>query len=200
MVPWQGVLSWTGPGLPADFTSAFAGFMRLWNDDRWRAALDLAIHWYAESNRNASGLEAGIVFVQMALERLAWEYLVQDKRIVTAHGFEKLSAAGRIRRLLSVNQIPVDFPPRLAAMAKQPEKQLQDLVEALTSVRNRTVHPPRDKSKWASQDMLRNTWGCGLWMLEMLFLRLFGYEGRYLDRRDRSKGTVVPWKQAGHPT
>ena len=97
MVPWQDVFSWTGANCPADLALAFAGFMRLWKDDRWRACLDLAMHWHAESNRNASGLEAGIVFVQMALERLAWEYLVQDRQIVTAHAFKGLSAADQIR-------------------------------------------------------------------------------------------------------
>lgn len=193
MVPWQDVFSWTGPNCPANLALAFAGFMRLWKDDRWQACLDLAMHWHAESNRNASGLEAGIVFVQMALERLAWEYLVQDRQIVTASAFKGLTAADQIRRLLSVNQIPVNFPSQLLGMATQQNRHLQDLVAALTSVRNRVVHPPRDKSKQVSHEFLCSTWGCGLWMLEMLLLRLFGYEGRYLDRRDRGKQSLVPW-------
>jgi hypothetical protein len=196
IVPWQDVFSWTGPKCPADLALAFAGFMRLWKDDRWRACLDLAMHWHAEGNRNASGLEAGIVFVQMALERLAWEYLVRDRQTVTAGAFKKLPAADQIRRLLSVNQIPVTFPPQLAGMASQPNRHLQDLVEALTSVRNRVVHPPLAKSKQVSHEFLCNTWACGLWMLEMLLLRLFDYEGRYLDRRDRGKQSLVPWKEA----
>jgi len=72
-------------------------------------------------------------------------------------------------------------------------------------VRNIIVHPEvklRERFHTSETSPIRDTWTCGLWLLEMLLLRLFRYSGSYSDRRDPMKyvGYVkpVPWSESAN--
>ena len=193
--PWQSVFSWTDLHDTRDLGEAYSGFMDLWFDDGWREILNTAIHWYVEANRNTSGLDAGIVFTQMALELLAWHYFVVHKQAMTKEGYNRLAAADRIRLLLSQHDVPLDIPnslPNLEHWAK--ELNQADAAEAIVAVRNTVVHPEiKQRERFASaNNPKRDAWTCGLWMLELLLLRLFRYSDRYWDRREQ-KLDSVPW-------
>lgn len=201
--PWQGVDSWVDPHTTEHFCEAFAGFMQLWRDPRWRDALDAAIHWYVDSNRNASVIEAGAIFNQMALELLAWEHLVIHTKAMTPEGFHRLAAADRIRLILTQNGIPLATPTQLTRVTRwAKEFNWVDIADAITAMRNVIVHPEhklRDRVDSPTEGCVLDVWKCGLWALELLLLRMFCYSGGYQDRR-RSERHVghpdsVPWQE-----
>ncbi len=200
---WQSVFNWADLHHPEHFGQAFSGFMDLWHDEGWREVLRTAIHWYVEANRNASGLEAGVVFLQMALELLAWHYLVEHRKAMTKKRFNLRRAADRMRLLLSQHGIPMEIPDTLPCLARCAKKsKLIDVADALPQVRNMIVHPQpnrRTRLRCSHKSLLQETWTCGLWLVEMLLLRLFKYSGQYSDRRDPVKyvghAAPVPWSQ-----
>ncbi len=198
--PWQGVNSWADTHETEQISDAFAGFMRLWSNPDWRDSIDAAIHWYVDSNRNASVLEAGTVFNQMALERLAWEHFVIDEKTMTPERFEKLNAADRIRRMLAKHGVPHSLPslPNLQRWAE--EFRWRNIADAIAAMRNMVIHPDnrrRERLEGADDSPLIDVWHCGLWALELLLLRLFGYNGGYQDRRKNPRFAgdpdPVPW-------
>ena len=198
---WQGINHWSDTHETADLCEAFAGFMRLWTNPNWQDAIDAAIHWYVDSNRNASVLEAGTVFNQMALERLAWEFFVINGKAMSRDGFNRLTAADRIRLMLAHHQVPLELPPALPDAARwSREFNWTDIADAIAAMRNIVVHPEhklRDRLDDGPASPLKDVWHCGLWALELLLLRLFGYTGGYQDRRKRPRYAgqpdPVPW-------
>jgi hypothetical protein len=195
---WKSVLSWADPHHGSDLARAFPGFMRLWSSDGWQKAIGLAIGWYVDSNRNASGLESAIVCAQMALELLAWECLVGQGDAMTAEGFNRLNAPDRVRLMLAHHGIPLEIPATLPEMGQNGrELHWDDIADAVVFVRNKIVHPEakhRERIFGGNGGLLQDAWTCALWMLELLLLRLFEYDGPYSDRREPDKfvGKVVP--------
>lgn len=125
-----------------DLVEAFPGFMRRWQDKNWRELVQESIHWYVESNKQAGGVDGAIVLQQAALERLAWVFLVEDKRNLSADGFHKLSAADKIRQLLSHLGISLGIPNRLTNLIQLANRQnWVDGPQAITEMRNAIVHP-----------------------------------------------------------
>lgn len=198
---WKSVLSWADRHHGADLGRAFPGFLKLWSDESWRRTLGLAIGMYADSNSSVSGIETAVVCTQMALEMLAWECLVEHSDAMTAEGFNRLSASDRIRLVLAHQRIPLGIPSTLPEMERNGrELNWPDIAEAIVFVRNAIVHPEAKHRKRVfghDDGLLVDTWTCGLWMLELLLLRLFEYDGPYSDRREPEEfvgGVVrVPW-------
>lgn len=197
MDPWKPVLSWADRHDTSHFGEAYSGFMSLWLDEGCEV-LNMAIHWYVEANRNVSGLDAGVVFTQMALELLAWHYFTAHKQAMTKDGFNRLTAADRIRLLLTQHEISLEIPSALPNLARWAREFNQvDAADAIVAVRNAVIHPEikqRERLRASANNPKRDAWTCGLWMLELLLLRLFSYSGRYCDRRER-RSAFVPWQK-----
>lgn len=187
------VTSWFPKLEPANISVAFAGFMTWWSNGDWQESFKLLIYWYVESNN--SGVEQGILMTQSACELLAWLVLVQDRKVISDDGLEKLPAADILRLLFSILQIPITMPPipetsplflgELEKMLKA-ENNLLDCAGCITAIRNRLTHP---KKKGKSTTILKysdkeriEAYRLSLWYLELCLLRLFGYEGVYANR------------------
>lgn len=177
----------------SNISIAFAGFMTWWNNEDWQESFKLLIYWYVESNN--SGIEQGILMTQSACELLAWLVLVQDRKVISDDGLEKLPAGDILRLLFSFLQIPITMPPipetsplflgELKKMLKA-ESNLLDCAGCITAIRNRLTHP---KKKGKSTNILKysneeriEAYRLSIWYLELCLLRLFGYEGVYANR------------------
>ena len=106
------------------------------------------------------------------------------------------TAAAKIAALAAndgKHEIPVQIPAHCTEMQKFG---YTNLAEAVTSVRNDIVHPEPRVSP--NPRLLLEARDCSLWLLEMLLLRLFDYDGPYSDRREPNKAaglvSPVPWK------
>ncbi|MFN5753059.1 MAG: hypothetical protein ACK47G_11465 [Pseudanabaena sp.] len=172
---------------------AFAGFMKWWNDEDWQESFKFLIYYYVESNN--SGVEEGILMTQSACELLTWLVLVQERKVISDDGLDKLKAEDSLRLLFSWLQIPITMPPVpeksplvLDALQKmlKAESNLLDCAGCITAIRNRITHPKRKgKSrtilKYSSEERAE-AYILSKWYLELCLLRLFGYDGVYTNR------------------
>jgi hypothetical protein len=198
--PWQNVQSWFLEPRTRKVAEAFPGFLRWWQD--WGEPAELAIYWYVGSNTQAGGVEGSLVLEQTAFELLAWVLLVQERRILSAGGFSKLSASDKLRLLLSQLSIPLEVSPSLPNLAQlSKSRDWNDGPEATTWVRNGIVHPkPKmgQKALLSSSSVRVEAWNLGMWYLELILLKLFNYEGPYFNRLRQGfhfwgDGEPVPW-------
>lgn len=175
---WQNTDMWFYTD-STDLVEGFPGFMRRWQDKNWRELVQESIRWYVESNKQAGGVDGAIVLQQAALERLAWVFLVEDKRSLSPNGFQKLPAADEVKLLLSYLGIDFKIPDRLTNLTQLANRQNWDNgPQAITEIRNAIVHPnpkSRHKGCGASKETRDEAWSLGLEYLELALLKLFDY-------------------------
>ena len=198
--PWYSpIMSWFDPYHCEQLTGLFPGFMKRWEDEDWREALDEVIYWYLNANYSPRGIDAGIILTQAAIERLSYEYTVIDRRLIEAKGFTDLRASDKFRLLFSSLDIPIDISTNVPEMGTLAKKfNWLDAPHAMTEVRNSLVHPEH-KRRGQFGSVLFETWNLGLWYLELALLRICGYFGTYSNRLVlKCVGRVedVPWMKS----
>jgi hypothetical protein len=196
--PWQSTLSWFDHHHGQLLTDVFPGFIRRWNDDKWKESIKVAIYWYVKSNTRSGGIDGSIILAQAALELLAWVRLIEDQTSLSPEGFEKLYAADQLRLLLSSCFIPKHIPQSLPELNKLAKRLNWDGPQAFAEIRNFVVHPGKKQRRLSGHDLpYIEVWKLGLWYIELVLLHLFGHTGIYADRLkgDRWVGEVtsVPW-------
>ena len=197
---WSKPKSWFDPHHCEQLVEFSPDFCSKWQDEAWRSALRECIYWYLNANSSARGIDAGIILTQTALERLSFEYAVNDKRLVTTVGFKALRASDKFRLLFSSLNIPIDLPEACAKLAEfgqtTGQVKFEDSPHALTEIRNSLVHPEH-KRRNQYGDAYYEAWNLGLWYLELCILRICGYQGTYGNRlkvRAVGKVDMVPWQ------
>lgn len=194
--PWCSNSSWFDPHNSSQLVTLFPSFIKKCNEEKWQEAIHEVIYWYLNSNYSSRGIDAGIILSQAAIERLSFEYAVEDKRLLTAGGFKALSASDKYRLLFSSLQIPIEIPketPTLKNLAKK--FTWLDAPHALTEIRNSLVHPEHKKRGQLSPGYFE-AWNLNLWYLEMGLLAICGYLGTYGNRlKQKWVGQVenIPW-------
>lgn len=194
---WHRPFSWFDTQNTEQLTVLFTDFMKMWANDDWQRAFMEIIYWYLNANFSPRGIDAGIILTQAALERLSYEYAVNDKRLVSADGFKSLRASDKFRLLFSSLKIPLDIPPtsELKNLAQNQKMPWIDAPHALTEIRNSLIHPEH-KKRGQFDSAYFEAWNLGLWYLEMGILAICRYNGAYgnrlkLDRRGQVEN--VPW-------
>ena len=190
---------WFDPHHCEELAELFPNFLSILEDERWKDTLHAVIYWYARSNSNAGGIDAGIVLTQIAIERLSFEYAVNQKKLIEAEGFKKLTASDKFRILFSSLDLPIEIPEKLPAVKTVAKRHnFIDAPHVLTKVRNSMVHSEHKKTENYSE-IYFDIWQLGLWYLELSILKLCNYNGTYANRlvRERWVGTVenVPWNK-----
>jgi hypothetical protein len=167
-------------------------------------ALQLVVDRAGRHLLAANGPEVLDVRIPVAcsgLELLGWAVL-QRQQWLTKEGLSKLPAKSRVRLLLHWAGIPVEVPSQLVALAARRGRLGQSDVagpELVFDVRNNLVHPPKriDEPEWPDRDQLLEAWQLAMWYLELVVIRLLGYEGEYLSRLQLEGSDLdtetVPW-------
>ena len=131
----------------------------------------LALQWYLESNVQESA-ESSIILTQAALERLA-----------SIHVSDKIGTEGEwIAKALLQSGIGVEIPPQLAALEKWRDTNcLKHGPHSIVEVRNELIHHKMRRSILTGDGYFQ-TRALGLWYVELLLLKQFGYQGNYRNR------------------
>ena len=168
-VPWSSHLSWFDQHHTEQLEELFPLFMNKWSDSSWFDALRESIYWYIRSNNSNNGIDAGIILTQSSIERLSFEYVVNDKKLLSSKGFKALWASDKYRLLFSSIGIPVKIPKELKNINKLSNQFTWiDAPHALTEIRNSLIHPDhKKKEQFRETSLLFEAWNLGLWYLEL---------------------------------
>lgn len=199
---------WINEFSTESLSTSFPGFLSRSTDEIWGEPIRLSLWWYMECNKHAGGLEGSMILAQSAFELLAWTLLVEDCRILSEDGLEKLPASDKLRLLLSQCKIPLAVPAQLIELQKlSKEHNWADGPHAVTEMRNSLVHPKPKKRRRvldAEPIAIFEAWNLATWYLELVLLWLFEYKGLYTNRlmRECSREEAVeqvPWATGGNP-
>lgn len=194
--PWHSPLSWFDPHNSSQLVKLFPEFMAKCKDDDWSKSLHEVIYWYLNANYSSRGVDAGIILTQAAIEKLSYEYVVKEKRLITPKGFKDLWASDKFRLLFSSLNIPLEIPPEttnLQNLSKQ--HNWLDAPHGLTEIRNSLVHSDHKKSG-QFDTAYYEAWNLGLWYLEMGLLAICKYDqiyGNRLKQRWVGQTEKTPW-------
>jgi hypothetical protein len=173
--------------------TVFNEFIQALKNPIWAEAIKHIIYWYVQTN--ISNVDSGLILGQTALELLAWNYLVIDKKILSRNKFKKNSTADNLRTLLSNCGIPTAVPSTdkdLATFANPGE----DGPDIIVRVRNNLVHP--EKRYGVKKIPYFYLLNLQQWYIELILLRIFNYQGNYHNRLNQVSwaGDIepVPWK------
>jgi len=134
---WEQGATWQRePGRVAK--SAFPGFFRLFYREDRRTSVGLAVDWFVQSNSQDRGIDASLVSAFTGLDLMAWNLLVDDRRLISERGFDKLDGDDRIRLLLKTLGLDFDIPDEYRDLKAFCEDEFAD---ALAMIRNSLVHP-----------------------------------------------------------
>jgi hypothetical protein len=168
------------------------GFIARASGRAWGESYRRAVALYVAANRGVP-IEIGITLAQSALELLAWSTFVRSGRVAPGD-FEAWPAARQIRELLARARIPTALPPSLVALSGLAGTPITaDGPERMAYVRNRIVHPPRNRRlrKLSSPELI-DTWRLMLNYAELVLLELARYSGEIHSRID-DRPVPVPW-------
>ena len=181
------VKSWA-PSDKSSFNSIWDEFRKLWKDKNNQQFLNDAIHWYTEANNQSGLVDGAIIMAQTALELIYNWLLVEQKRFIIGKDAENISAANKIRLLISLLKISNDVPPSLKELNKYVNEagdEVQDAPDAFVQIRNALVHSQATKRKKVAEmdDMLKyEALQLGLWFIELSLLYILNYKGKYINR------------------
>jgi len=195
---WKSLKSWFDPLHTSSLVEFFPLFMNLWDSERWKDTFKEVIYWFLNANDGARGVDTGLILTQTALERLSFEYVVYEKKLLSTKGFKDIWASDKFRILFSSLNLPLDIPSSLSALSKKAkEYNWLDAPHALTEIRNSLVHPEHKKHGKFETDIFIEAHTLSLWYLEMSILAICKFNGVYSNRLVSNKfvGTVenVPW-------
>jgi len=197
---WNNRLSWHDDHHPEQLTELFPRFMDRWDKDFWRDVIAKAIGYYLEAN-NEGFVEKRLVMAYSGLEMMAWTVLYEQEDWLRADELRRPRASTLLRLLLRWCGIPTKIPSQLAALDEYTFQTLNkpklrsDGPVAGATIRNRIAHPRRNDRP--PTNAVVDGWLLLSWYLELVLLRVCGYEGSYANRliRNRWLGSVepVPW-------
>jgi hypothetical protein len=206
-IVWRQFANWrlTASGLPGvswypptrvNLSPAFNRFADLRKNPTWRDPLKLLVSWRVEALSRGVATESKIVMALVALEMLAWVHVVESERLHSDDDFRDISAAGKIRALLSSLGIPFSTPNQLASIPGVPAREVFDGPGLVTWVRNKIVHATaKNRTKLNALSGRPEFHRCGrlaIEYLELALLAVLRHEGHYWSRTEQ-KTLPVPW-------
>ena len=157
--------------------ATLSGALSLYTDSTRAEKFHTALYWYVRSSAAPAGVDGGIILLQAALERLAWQRLVSERKALSPDGFGRISADDKIRLLIEHCEIPKEIPGGLGDLHRKGLERNWDGPKAITEVRNQLVHP-----KHGGPFPYYDAWRLAEWYVELVLLRTIGYDGKYFNR------------------
>lgn len=199
----RNVQSWPQSHSIAGLNDLWQSFSKIWKNADDRNFLRTAIHWYVEANGHKGFSEGSIIMAQTALELLYNWFVVERKKLILGRDSENISAANKIRLLLSQLDISLEVPDSFTELQKfvNSSNNILDAPDAVVQIRNAIVHSQMEKRKklsaihyMAKYEALQLC----IWYIEMALLRILDFNEKYFNRCSgeiyKSRADVyVPW-------
>jgi hypothetical protein len=184
-----------------DLNKLWQKFCELWNNKNDKNFLISVIHWYVEVNDIHDFTEGPIVMAQTALELLYNWWIVENKGIISTPDSDSLSAANKIRLILSQINIDRLVPATLTHLKEFNSKENLDAPGAVVEIRNAIVHSQekkREKLNAITHKAKDEALQLCIWYIELALLRILNYDGKYYNRCSKERTAIeaeeyVPW-------
>ena len=180
------LLFWRADGEDDIHSQLFPRFWCLFDSrDEWKKTILRTIDWYLQSNEVSPYV--GLILTSAALERLSFQVL--------GRGTNGARTGEFIENALEKLDIESQLPNSCKSLKEV--KNWKNGPHALTAVRNDLVHP-NEKLGSLSHYVCHEAWNLGQWYIEMMLLRMLGYQGYYVNRlagwREHDQEVLpVPW-------
>ena len=122
---------------------------------------------------------------QTALELIYNWRVVEKEGIIVGDDAHKISAANKIRLLLSLIKVPYVIPPGLKNLTAHVAKDPMDGPEIITEIRNAIIHSrevTRKKLDTISPLAKHEALQLCIWYIELAMLNILDYHGEYHNR------------------
>lgn len=198
--PWKEGQSWFDEHHGDLLSELFPSFVHIYEDHSLGEPFKLALHWYQKCNTRAGGMEGAIILGLTALDLLGALMVVDQDAAMSASNYDRLPAASKLAKLLTMLRVPPVFPQRLGELAVFADKNgWSDATVALAEIRHGYVHANRRRRSvvLAAPNLATfGAWQLSLWYQELALLGLLKHRGHYQNRMTvESVGQVepVPW-------
>lgn len=195
--------SWTMSRFDNEMNDVFVNFSNLWKNENDRNFLKSVIHWYIESNNNSGKVEGSIIMAQTALELIYNWLVVERKKLIKGGDANNISAANKIRLLLSQLSINSEVPGSFSNLNEliQQSSEYSDAPDVIVQIRNAIIHSQMDKRNkitTLSLDLKYEVLDLCIWYIEMSILYILNYKGKYINRCNKNlypsnRIEKVPW-------
>ncbi|BAQ64158.1 hypothetical protein [Geminocystis sp. NIES-3709] len=186
---------WFPDSCDQDFQNLFSNFCQKWNNPQWNDVLKKALNWYIETNKCSIMIEGNIILQQAALEMLSSFILVELTQVITKEKYDKKDTTKKIRKLLNHYNLPLKIPVNLTNLKKienDQDNRFNDSPAIFVFVRKSIVHDTLENlekmeetiinSQVDKEDVISEVYILGQWYLEIILLKIFDYQGNYVDR------------------
>ncbi len=187
--------SWYSERYPEFLAPLFSQFIQRLEEPLWGSSLLEVIRQYVAAVGLEKDFAVGLLTACAALESLSWAILVQETESISGEEYGALKAAERLEGLLEWAGIPEQVPRSLGELVSLAERKKMNGPWIIFWLRNRIAHA--DKKSELDADEVCQAWRVSVWYLELLLLRLLGFNSRYRCRitstRDAIAQDEVPW-------
>jgi hypothetical protein len=203
VTPGQIIWQWMPHTRPQDVKNTWESFSSRFNDDNFNEILRVAIDFYIQAN-TAIEPNTRLVLAMIALEALT-DTINGVNEWVSHDKFEKLPNADRIRLMLVWAGVDIKYLGCVYNAFNTADKKIPTNWTngpAITAdLRNWTVHTTlvnRNKLKIIPRMAIYHAAQLSIWHLELVLLRLIGYNGQYRKRTQANfisnrEYEQVPW-------
>lgn len=162
-------------------------FRNYWANPDSKDFFNSVIHWYIDANNHLGSIEGAIIMSQAALELIYNWWIVEDKKMLTGKDSKDISAANKIRLLLSQLNVKPEIPLHFKSLKffEKSEKEISDSCDAIVQLRNYIVHSQKEKRKKFKslhQETLYHALQLSLYYTELSILRILEYDGVFYSR------------------
>jgi hypothetical protein len=185
---------WSETDYLCNLEPAWQRFRLLWKEKDAKDVLTTALYWYIQINTISSGLEGSIILAQTALELMYNWIIVETKKMITGGDALNITAANKMRLLLSIMNIGAGLPDNCEELKKLEQT---DAPEAFAYIRNALVHGNEEKRKKLqniSTEAHFQALNLAVWYLEMCLLYVLEYNDSYWNRITHEK-LPLPWRK-----
>lgn len=168
---------WVPRGAIEDFNNFFTKVATKLGDELWKGVFEIVLNWYLEIKGNGM-MENKIISTQVALEQLAWTYLVNQEQMLDKEAYKKLRAADILRLLCY--QLKISKEVDINYFSDDRTNYNDDGVFMFVDFRNNLVHHEKKTNIYHSnRDAKFIVYSQGVYFLEKAIIEICGYEGQY---------------------
>ncbi|PSR51879.1 hypothetical protein AHMF7605_28625 [Adhaeribacter arboris] len=186
------------------FNELWQNLWKIWINEVDKDFIKNAIHWYTEANSNNSFFAGSLVMAQATLELMYNWYIIEKRKLIIGKDSENLSAANKIRLLISDLHIGYEIPKAFHqsnTTILTSKGKIVDAPDLFVQTRNAIIHSQENKREMLAKmpgTVKSEALQLGLWYIELSLLYILKFDNKYYNRCSGSKwygegDELVPW-------